>query len=277
MRIGAKLPNFGPLVRDRGLAAMAAELEAAGYDSIWLSDHIVIPADPRSRYPFSASGKASSRTDTPWYDAIVCLAQLAAVTRRAELGIGVLVLPLREPVTLAKQLASIDVLSGGRVTLGVGAGWLAEEFEPVGVPFETRGRRMDEAIEVMRRIWTGAPDAFEGRHFGLPAGLGSLPRPEHDIPIVVGGMSAAALRRAAKAGDGWFAFQNADAIDLDQLAKGAATLGGGRLVLRVAGPAERVASLVPGLRDAGVHDLVVDVDWSVPEGPKALHDTLREG
>ena len=170
MRIGAKVPNFGPLVAERGFAALAGELEAVGFDSLWLSDHVVIPTDPASRYPFSADGKASSRPGTPWFDALVSLAQLAAATTQVEIGIGVLVLPLREPVTLAKQLASIDVLAGGRVTLGVGAGWLAEEFAALGVPFSSRGARMDEAIDVLRAVWTGSPEPYRERISGFRRG-----------------------------------------------------------------------------------------------------------
>ncbi len=273
MRLGAKLPNFGDQPARLGLDVMAGRLESAGFDSIWLSDHVVIPTDPQSRYPFSASGRASSSPATPWYDAVVCLAQLAAFTSTVEIGVGVLVLPMREPVSLAKQLASIDVLSGGRVVLGAGAGWLAEEMEVLGVPFAERGRRMDEAIEVLRRVWTGYPEPFTGQFFRLPPGLGTLPRPAHEIPILIGGMSKPALRRAAAA-EGWFAFQNASELDPPALAAARATVGK-RIVLRVAGDAAAVVARLPELEAAGVDDLVVDVRWDAADDPARLHDALR--
>jgi probable F420-dependent oxidoreductase len=274
MRIGAKLPNFGPWPAQLGVGEMARRLEAAGFDSIWVSDHVVIPARPRSRYPFSATGRASSSPATPWYDAVVSLTQVALATSRAEVGIGVLVLPMREPVTLAKQLATIDAVSGGRVALGAGAGWLAEEMEVLGVPFAERGRRMNEALAILRAVWTGAPEPYSGRHFQLPEGLGTLPRPAHEIPVLIGGMSEAALSRARTAGDGWFAFQNATDLDPGPL-KTARRSGIARIVLRVAGDANSCVGRVRELADAGVDDLVIDVPWEDPAGACRLHDALR--
>src|SRR6476659_5974556 len=128
MRIGVKVPNSGPLPERLGIGAMAAELEAAGFESLWVSDHVVLPEEIGSQYPFAEDGRATWPTDTPYFDALVALALAAAVTERVGLGTGVLVLPQRQPVVTAKQVASIDTASGGRLTLGVGAGWLEEEF-----------------------------------------------------------------------------------------------------------------------------------------------------
>ncbi len=274
MRIGAKLPNFGGLPAERGLTHMAKTLEEAGFDSIWLSDHIVIPADPQSRYPFSSDGRATSRPTTPWFDAIVSLALAAMATDRVEVGVGVLVVPMREPVTLAKQLASIDAFCGGRVTLGAGTGWLAEEFAAVGAPFDTRGRRMDESLQIIRAVWTGRPQAFAGQHFRLPADLGTLPCPAHPIPILIGGSSPAALRRSRTLGDGWFAFQHAHEISPAPIAE-AKELGVRRVVLRVAGDASSVAGRLGELAKAGLDDLVIDVPWDCDDDPARLHDALR--
>src|SRR5262245_48583876 len=135
VRIGAKLPNSGAVALQRGIPEMARALEDAGFDSLWVSDHVVMPAAIDSRYPFSRDGRATWATDTPYVDALVALALAAAVTRRVTLGTAVLVLPLRHPIVFAKQAASIDAASGGRLQLGVGAGWLAEEFEALDVPF----------------------------------------------------------------------------------------------------------------------------------------------
>ena len=142
VRIGALVPNSGPLPLEVGIPAMAARLEAAGFESLWVSDHIVLPASIESHYPFAADGRATWPSTTPYVDALIALALMAAATERATLGTAVLVLPLRHPVVFAKQAASIDVASGGRLQLGVGAGWLREEFEALNVPFEDRGRRL---------------------------------------------------------------------------------------------------------------------------------------
>ena len=157
LRIGAKVPNSGPLPAALGIGAMAAELERAGFDSLWVSDHVVMPAAISSAYPFAADGKVTWPTDAPYIDAMIALTAIAAATQRARIGTAVLVLPLRQPVVLAKQAASVDVLSGGRLDLGVGAGWLAEEFAALNVPFAGRGERLDEWIKVLRAVWTGSP------------------------------------------------------------------------------------------------------------------------
>ena len=136
MRIGALVPNSGALPLEVGIPAMAARLQAAGFESLWVSAHIVLPASIESHYPFAADGRATWPSTTPYVDALIALALMAAATERVALGTAVLVLPLRHPVVFAKQAASIDVASGGRLQLGVGAGWLREEFEAPNVPFE---------------------------------------------------------------------------------------------------------------------------------------------
>lgn len=275
MRLGAKVPNLGPGALDPGITGSARQLEAAGFESLWLSDHIVIPGVTRSRYPFSPSGVSPSPPDTAWFDAVVSLAQVAAVTERAEIGIGVAVLPLRNPVEFAKQMASIDALAGGRVVLGVGAGWLAEEFEALGVPFSSRGSRLDEGIELLRSCWTGRPPAFDGAHFQLPADLHCYPTPVHEIPILIGGMSPAALRRAATTADGWFAYLRADAPDVSSVEAAVHRLSGRRVVVRIGGPIGLAASHLAALADLGVDDVVVDVDWTLDGGAERAMDELR--
>lgn len=201
MRIGAKVPTSGPLPAELGIGAMAASLELAGFDGLWVSDHVVMPERISSPYPFAPDRKATWPTDVPWYDAVVAMAMMAATTSRAHLNVAVLVLPLRHPVELAKQVASIDVLSGGRVGLGVGAGWLREEFDLVGQEFGHRGARMDEQIGVLRALWTGQT-AFRGRFYDFDT-VSMLPAPPAPVPILVGGESPSALRRAAQLGDGF--------------------------------------------------------------------------
>lgn len=220
MRIGAKVPNSGPLPVERGIAAMAAELETVGFDSLWVSDHIVMPRHIKSRYPFAADGKPTWPSDTPYFDAMIALAVIATATQRASIGTAVLVLPLRHPVELAKQAASVDVLSGGRLVLGVGAGWLAEEFEALDVPFASRGQRFIEWVQILRSCWTGEPEPFQGQFYQLPEGVFSLPVPLREVPVLVGGHSPTAISRGATVGNGWLAHQSATALDFEELRSG---------------------------------------------------------
>lgn len=273
MRIGAKLPNSGPLPLERGVPAMARALEDAGYDSLWVSDHIVLPETIGSRYPFAADGRATWATDTPYLDALIVLALAAAVTERVRLGTAVLVLALRNPVEFAKQAASIDVASGGRLELAVGAGWLAEEFEALGVPFKTRGSRMVEWMEIARDCWGGRPAARATERYTLPPGILSLPQPAHEIPLLIGGHSPIALRRAGTVGDGWLAQQPLSAIEPDEIVQAIATMRAAaqeagtdtvapRVVLRIVeslGKPEQVAQHLDALASAGVEEVIVDV------------------
>lgn len=259
---------------------MAARLEGAGFDSIWVSDHIVMPAEIRSRYPFAADGRAGWPVDTPWYDAMIALTAAAARTRRVELGVAVLVLPLRQPLIFAKQAASLDMLSRGRLSLGVGAGWLAEEFEALGVPFRQRGSLLEEWVALARACWTGHPPPHSGRHYRLPPDIVCEPRPAHPIPILFGGTSPVALRRAVRLGQGWVAHQPSGAPDPGAVARALELMrppAGFRVVLRLAGSdLEPVARALPRLRSEGVTDVVVDVDWESREGPLRAHGLLRE-
>jgi probable F420-dependent oxidoreductase len=287
LRIGVKVPNSGPLPARLGIGAMAAELESAGFESLWVSDHIVLPSEIGSRYPFAADGRATWATDTPYFDALIALALIAEATERATIGTAVLVLPLRAPVVFAKQAASIDVASRGRLRLGVGAGWLEEEFDALDVPFAGRGKRLDEWITLIRDCWTGAPGAHESELYHLPAGVLCLPTPAHRVPFLVGGHSPAALRRAGRIGDGWLAQQSLPALDPDELGvavaaiRAAATEAGRddaelEVVLRIvdaSGRSEELAARLPELAAAGVGEIVVDVSLENGEAP-AVYERL---
>lgn len=291
LRIGAKLPSSGPAPADHGVPAMARRLEAAGYASVWASDHVVMTEDTsRSYYPFSDDGAPGWDVHTPWYDTVVVLAQAAAVTERVELGSAVLVLPQRHPVVLAKQIASLDRLAGGRVALGVGAGWYREEFEALGVDFDTRGKRFSEWMEVLRRCWSGLPEAFDGEHYQLPAEVICEPTPARHVPLLVGGISNIALRRSATQGDGWLGLQRADKLDPSEVAgsvtrmyEEATTAGRAhdelRVVLRIIGSqgnSDVVAAAIPGLIDAGVHEIVIDTDWSSDSDEVEVFERLTD-
>ena len=265
VRIGAKVPNSGPLVARLGIPRMARTLEEAGFESLWVSDHVVLPLEIRSRYPFAADGRATWSTSVAYIDAVVALALIAGATERATIGTAVLVLPLRNPVVVAKQAASLDAVSGGRLQLGLGAGWLREEFEALGVPFETRGRRLVDGIRILRECWTGT---YAGE-------MVCEPRPVGALPVYLGGHSDRALRRAGALGDGWLGQQSLDAIDTDELeaAHAAITVAAAdagrdpatlRIVLRLvdsAGRSGEVARTLPALEAAGVNEVIVDLDW----------------
>lgn len=269
---------------------MALALERAGFESLWVSDHVVLPEVIEARYPFADDGRATWATDTPYLDALVTLTLAAAVTDRVRLGTAVLVLPLRHPVIFAKQAASIDVASRGRLELGVGAGWLEDEFNALAVPFAGRGSRLQEWVEIARDCWTGQPQGRASERYTLPDGILCLPEPAHPIPILIGGHSPVALRRAGRIGDGWLAQQSLDDIGLEEIAQSAAVMRtaaadagrearGLRVVLRIvdsAGRSDEVATHLGGLADAGVDEVIVDIDWENGD-PAQDAERLRQG
>lgn len=184
------------------LGPMARAAEQAGFARVALSDHVVHPRHIRTPYPYTADGTPRWPPFTGWLDPWVAIASMAALTDRLRFFTSVYVLPMRNPFLVAKTVGSAAVLSGGRVELGIGAGWMEDEFELMQQPFAGRGRRMDEMIEVLRLIWSGGWVAHSGDHFEFDE-LEMSPVPERPIPIFVGGFSAPALRRAAAIADGW--------------------------------------------------------------------------
>jgi probable F420-dependent oxidoreductase len=184
------------------LLGIARAAEEAGFHGVLLADHLFFPDELHSRYPYSEDGAPAFDASTPFPDPWTSIAAMAAVTTRLRFATMVYILPLRHPLEVAKTVGSVSLLSGGRVALGCGAGWIREEFEALGVDFRTRGRRFDEMLEVLPRLWSGDRVEHHGRFFDLPA-LTMSPAPTTPIPIYVGGLSDAALRRAARLGDGW--------------------------------------------------------------------------
>jgi probable F420-dependent oxidoreductase len=276
VNIGVQIPNNSYKARQIGLTKMGRLAEDAGADSIWVNDHLLMVEGGRSPYPFTPDGAIPWPLDLPWYECLTAASFLAATTSRCRIGTSVLVLPQRNALELAKMSATLDALSEGRFVLGIGAGWFAEEIEALGYLFETRGRRTDEMIEVLRRCWTGRPPPFEGEEILLPRGLIFEPRPSQPggPPIVVGGMSRAALRRAALRGDGWLAFQR-DEIDTVQLADLLETLEdlrgqAGRLeepfsnVVRLhtsPAMAAQLPDIALRIRELGFDELIINPPW----------------
>jgi probable F420-dependent oxidoreductase len=191
--------NIGACARPETALRAAQALEAAGFESVWTGEHVVLP-DPQAP-------PSPSPPRTPFLDPAVCLAFVAAHTRRMRLATGIIILPQRNPLVLAKEIASLDVLSGGRAVLGIGAGYLQPEFRALGIPFERRGPRTDEYIDALRALWSLEKPAFAGKFVSF-SGIDAHPRPvqKPGPPIVVGGTSPGALRRAVARGNGWYGF-----------------------------------------------------------------------
>jgi probable F420-dependent oxidoreductase len=179
--------------------------EAVGFESVWGGEHVVMPSTIGSPYPYTSDGKIPASPETPIPDPLIWLAYVAAAAPTLRLGTCILILPQRNPLVLAKELATLDHLSGGRVELGIGVGWMQEEFDALGVPWEARGRRNDEYVEVLRTIWSGSHVEFHGEFVDFEP-LTSTPQPAQgsDIPILVGGDTPVAIRRAARLADGYF-------------------------------------------------------------------------
>ncbi len=208
MRIGFFAPHVGPGSSRAAIDRACAVADEHGADTLWAVDHIAFPYGFRAVYPY-ATHEFGESPDTPleWWDCLSILTYLAARTERVKVGTGVLVLPYRHPVATAKAVATIDVLSGGRVLFGIGVGWLQDEFDALQLhPFADRGAVTDEQLQIIKAIWTDERARFDGRFYRFPE-LSVTPKPEQrpHPPILVGGNSPAALRRTVQYGDGWHA------------------------------------------------------------------------
>jgi len=191
---------------DPGSALEIAKVaEQVGFESVWGGEHVIFPSKIESAYPYTADGKVPATPETPIPDPLIWLAYVAAAAPTLRLGTCILILPQRNPLVLAKELATLDHLSDGRVELGIGVGWLKEEFDALGVPWERRGRRNDEYVEALRMIWSGSHVEYHGEFVDFEP-LTCTPRPAQgaNIPILVGGDTDVAIRRAARLADGYF-------------------------------------------------------------------------
>jgi probable F420-dependent oxidoreductase len=196
------LPNSGVKATPANVTTVARAAERLGFHSLWVTDRILVPRSVSSHYPYGTGGHWAPSTGAN-IDPLLTLAWAAAAAPSLKVGTSVLLAPLRHPVLLAKELASLDYLTGGRVILGLGVGWMQEEFGALGVPFDDRGRRAEEAVAVMRALWSGESVDVAGPRWKA-SGLRVLPRPaQATIPVYWGGHSDAALKRVARLGDGW--------------------------------------------------------------------------
>ena len=204
MKFGLRLPGAGPYAGPEAIVAFAQRAEALGFDSLWMTDHIALPVDVRTRYPYRADGKFFWPPETPYLDTVLTLAWAAAATERIQVGTSVLIAGWHHPVNTAKALATLDVLNGGRTICGIGTGWMREQFEILGAPFESRGARTTEYIRLLKHLWSADEIDFQGEHFSF-SGFKLYPKParQPSIPIWCGGKSEGVLRRVAAVADGW--------------------------------------------------------------------------
>ena len=200
-------PTANPFATPEMLAVLGAECEARGIHRIWVGEHVVLFDQYRSRYPYAEDGRIPSPPDTGLLEPLSTLSFLAAHTRTVRLGTAMVLLPQRNPVYTAKEVATLDWLSAGRIDLGVGVGWLEEEFEALNVPWPRRGARTDEYLEILRTLWCDDPSSFDGHTYRLPP-CRMFPKPVQDPhpPIHIGGESDAALSRVARLAQGWHTF-----------------------------------------------------------------------
>lgn len=253
LTIGLYAANLNAAADPHGMTRIARLAEELGYDSLWAADHVVVPSPHAEPSPMNP--------DDPLIDPIVALTHLAAVTERIRLGTGCVVLPQRNPLILAKQLASIDVLSNGRLLFGAAAGYLLPELKALGVDPALRGRRTNECLEVIRSLWYDDRPGYQGEYFQFE-GLDAYPRPvQRPVPVVIGGHSAAARRRAVTYGDEWFGFLLGLRATAEQLAllKAAAEFRQRPEPLRISvSPARRLnRDVVRSFAELGVDRLVV--------------------
>ncbi|MBT5911185.1 MAG: LLM class F420-dependent oxidoreductase [Rhodospirillaceae bacterium] len=205
MHFGLRYLNTGRNVWSDKAVSMAQAAEEAGFESIWTVDHVVVPKGYKSKYPYAPSGRmGDGNEDMQYPDPLIYMAYLASVTTTIRLATGILIIPQRNPIVAAKQIATLDQLSGGRIDLGIGVGWLEEEFKAIGIPFVGRGKRTDEHIAAMRALWKNEFAEYHGDFVDFGP-IFCRPQPKNgSIPIIVGGHSKAAAKRAGRIGDGFF-------------------------------------------------------------------------
>ena len=293
MDIGIALPSVGPVGEREFVLDVARRAEFLGFHSVWAQDHVAFPKVRESVYPYPESTtELAFSPGIDWLDPVAVMGVVAGATERLVIGTCVLVLPYRHPVVLAQELASLDRLSEGRIVLGIGSGWMAEEFAAVGIPKSERGARTDEAVELMRLLWsTDDYRSFDGRFWQLnDVVLASHPSREGGPPVMVGGNSDAALRRTGRLGDGWLGFEvfvDDVAAKRDAIARAAEEAGRDPSAITlsvrrgllppfevsnflperrsIAGSPEQVAEQFRAYQDAGVSLLVLDLAFVLPD------------
>ena len=260
MKFGLRYCNTGRYIDPAKAVELVQAGEEAGFESAWTVEHTVVPEGYQSAYPYSDDGKmAGGQDDVPLPDPLIWMAYAAAATKRIKLATGIMILPQHNPVVAAKQIATLDYMSGGRVLLGIGVGWMREEFDAIGTPFDDRGPRTDDYVGAMRALWGQEKASYHG-DFASFDNIYCRPQPVNgSVPIIVGGHSRPAARRAGRLGDGFFPARGAPA-DLIAIARESAVEHG-----RDPNALEVTTSLpddlddIPAMAAAGVTRLLVPV------------------
>ncbi|MBI1180203.1 MAG: TIGR03619 family F420-dependent LLM class oxidoreductase [Alphaproteobacteria bacterium] len=263
MKLGIVFINAGAR-SGQSIIDLATRAEAAGVESVWTGEHVMIPVEYDSPYPYNENGRMGVPPETNLVDPLITLAAVAAATKKVRLGTGVNILPQSNPLLLAKQAASLDFISGGRLMLGMGIGWLKEEFDAMGVPFERRGARFDDYVQAMRKVWSG--EVVEHRSEFLDwHGFKSYPLPvQNPLPVVIGGDKGKAFERIAKYGNGWYTPRPT----LDEVLKGrdaivdaCGAVGRDPAEIEITAMWHMAAGLdtVRRYEDAGIHRMLVPV------------------
>jgi probable F420-dependent oxidoreductase len=262
MRVGLHALGIGSGADPRVIEAVARAADDSGFSTLWCGEHVVMVDRPDAEYPYAADGKIAVPSDADWLDPFIALSYVAAVTSRIRIATGILLLPQHNPLRVAKQTASLDVLSRGRFVLGVGIGWSSEEFEALGIPFRGRAQRTQEFVDAIRTLWRDDVTSYEGASIRFRE-VRSYPKPfrRRRLPVVLGGNSDAALDRIAAYGDGWYGFNLAKdelAERLDYLSERCKRSGRERTTLEIAVSLRDVGpDDLPELASLGVTELVI--------------------
>jgi probable F420-dependent oxidoreductase len=281
MKFGLRYASLGKYSSGPAAVELAQAAEEAGFESIWTVEHVVVPRNYQSKYPYSPTGRmGAGLEDFPIPDPLIWLAYIASATRRLKLGTAILILPQRNPVVTAKAIATLDHLAGGgRVLLGIGVGWLAEEFATLGVPFSDRGPRTDEYVAAMRALWSQECASFHGRFVNFDEVFCRPLPPGRRIPIIVGGDTPAAARRAGRLGDGYFPARGASPELFEEMKRAADAAGRDwkTIELTVSAPAD--ANEIEVLARRGITRVGVPVSSGagLPAQVKTPDDVLRYG
>jgi probable F420-dependent oxidoreductase len=260
MKFGLRYCNTGRYVDPASAVELVQAAEEAGFESAWTVEHVVIPRGYQSAYPYAADGRIpGGEGDFPIPDPLIWMAYVAARTSRIRLATGILILPQRNPVITAKEVATLDVMSGGRVLLGIGVGWLKEEFEALGVPFAERGRRTDDYIAAMRALWSSPAPTYEGRFIRFRDAF-MRPKPVRgDVPIIIGGHSEAAAKRAGRLAQGFFPARGVMAELIAVVRREAGAAGRDPDAVEITASMPEDPGEIPALAKLGVRRLLVPV------------------
>ena len=269
MKLGLICVGCGAGITPAAIRTLATTAERLGFATLYAVEHVVFTDDYRRKYPYSQAGELPGPTHMSLYDPFIALTYAAAVTTRVRLATGISLIPMHNPVILAKEIASLDQLSAGRFMLGAGIGWMEEEFRAAGVPFAERAKRTDEYIEAMKRLWGDDPASYSGQ-FVKFENIRCNPKPVRRaaLPITFGGETTAAMRRVARLGSGWFGYMNSPQAAEEKIAKLHRILAEhGRkaedveIIITPDDPKYAARDSLKRYRDAGTSEIVIQGWW----------------